>query len=73
MLCQSRCLLFGHSNCTWREYKLRSTNLLLLHPSLVQISSSAPCSQTPLVCVPVSVSHSYRTTGKIVALHIMGL
>jgi hypothetical protein len=28
------------------------SNLLLFHPASVQIFSSAPCSQTPSVCVP---------------------
>jgi hypothetical protein len=39
-----------HSNYTWRRYKSSPRNALLstlptLHPSLVQIFSSAPCSQ----------------------------
>jgi hypothetical protein len=41
-----------HSNCTWRRVRYDATHyavfshLLSLHPSLVQISSSTPCSQT---------------------------
>jgi hypothetical protein len=65
------------------EYKLRSSSLCsLLHPphpppsllpSLVQIISSAPCSQIPSVYVNVNhqVSYPYRTTDKIIILYIL--
>jgi hypothetical protein len=46
-----------------------------LHPSSVQIFSSAPCSQTPSVYVALNVkehvSHQYRTTDKIIDLYIL--
>jgi hypothetical protein len=55
------------------EYKLLSSslcNFLTVHPSSFQIFSSAPCSQTPSVFIPAlvsdQISHSYRTTGKII-------
>jgi hypothetical protein len=52
-------------------------NLPSLHLSSVQIFSSTPCSQTTSVYVCFSlnardqVSHPYRTTGKIIILHIL--
>jgi hypothetical protein len=54
------------------RYAVFST-ILLPHPPLVQISSSATCSQTPSVHVPPLVrdqfSHSYRSTGKITVVY----
>jgi hypothetical protein len=51
-----------------------SSNLPLLHPSSVQIFSSAPCSQTPCLCSSLNVrdqvSHPYRTRSKIIVLYI---
>jgi hypothetical protein len=39
-----------------------SSNLPSLHLSLVQIFSSAPCSQTPSVCVlPLMLETKFRT------------
>jgi hypothetical protein len=50
------------------------SNLLSLHPSLVQIFS-APCSETPSVYyflnVRDQVSHPYRMTGKIIVSYIL--
>jgi hypothetical protein len=47
-----------------------------LHPSLIQIFSSAPWSQTPQVYFPLlsvrnHVFHPYRTRAKIIALYIL--
>jgi hypothetical protein len=51
------------------------SNLLSLHPTLVQIFSPAPCSQTPPVCVTSlisdQVSHSCKTTGEVIVLCIL--
>jgi hypothetical protein len=55
------------------KYNLRSSllcsfsNLLPFHPSSVQIYSSAPCSLN----VRDQVSHTCKTTGKIIILHIL--
>jgi hypothetical protein len=46
---QSHPDLIYHPNYTWRRVQI--TKLPSLHPSSIQISSSAPCSQTPSVCV----------------------
>jgi hypothetical protein len=52
-----------------------SSNLLSLHLSLDRGFSSAPCSQTPSVCVPLVMSETkfrtQRTTGKIIVLYIL--
>jgi hypothetical protein len=47
--------------------------LLSLNSTLVQIFSSAPCSQTPSSFLKAKdkVSHPYRNTGKIVILYIL--
>jgi hypothetical protein len=51
--------------------------LLLFHPSLLQMFSSVPCSQTspvyviPLMYVRDQVSHPYRPAGKIILSYIL--
>jgi hypothetical protein len=77
MPCPSHPPQLDYSNYTWRRVQI--TKLLVIyavfstlpspHPSSVQISSSAPCSQTP--SVRDQVSHPYRTTGKITVLYIL--
>jgi hypothetical protein len=47
------------------------SNVTPLHLSSVQIFSSALCSQSSSLNVRDQVSHPYRTTGKIVVLHIL--
>jgi hypothetical protein len=51
------------------------SNLPPPYPYSVQISPSAPCSQTPSVYVPLFMSktksHVYRTTGKTTILYIL--
>jgi hypothetical protein len=48
---------------------------LSLQPSSIQIFSSAPCSQTPSVCViPLmwdQVSYPHKATGKDIGLYIL--
>jgi hypothetical protein len=58
MPCFSHIHWLDHSNFTWRKrgsYEALHwaiiTSLLFLNPSSVQIFSSAPCSQSPSVCV----------------------
>jgi hypothetical protein len=57
------------------RYAVFST-LPSLYPSLVKIFSSAPCSQTPSVYVPLvllgTMFHTHiETTGKIIVLYIL--
>jgi hypothetical protein len=73
--CQSHPPWLDHSNYTWRRVQVIKLPLWsflqppTLHPSSVNIFSSAPYPQTPSVCVPSLVSktkfHTYKTTGKI--------
>jgi hypothetical protein len=62
-----------HSSYTWSTsyeapHYAAFSNLLLLHPSLVQIFSSTSRSQTPSINVREKVSQPYKTTGKIIVL-----
>jgi hypothetical protein len=49
--------------------------LMQFSPNSHHFLSSAPCSQTPAVYVPPlmseTVSHPYRTTGKIIVLYML--
>jgi hypothetical protein len=68
-------ILGKNSNYAAPRYAIFST-LPSLHPSLVQIFSSAPCSQMPSVYIPPLMSETmfhthYRTAGKIIVLYIL--
>jgi hypothetical protein len=76
MPCPSLPLWLDHSNYTWWRVQVEVPHyeaffeLLSLRFSLVQIFSSAPCSQTPSAYVPPlivrdQVLKPYRTTGRI--------
>jgi hypothetical protein len=59
MPCPSHPPRLYYSNCNWWRVQITKvlvmqvcSTLLSPHPSLVQISFSAPCSETPSVCVP---------------------
>jgi hypothetical protein len=68
-----------YSSYTWQRVQIMKILVMQIfstlpssHPSSGQISSSAPCSQTPLFCSSLSVrdevSLPYRATGKIIIL-----
>jgi hypothetical protein len=62
--CPSHPPWLDHSNYVWEEYKLWSSSLCNLpsfHLSSDQIFSSAPCSQTPSVCVQYTPKKSKNT------------
>jgi hypothetical protein len=48
-------ITFGEEYKLWTYHYAVSSSTMLHHPSLVQIFSSAPCSQTPSVYVPSSM------------------
>jgi hypothetical protein len=72
----------NHSNYTWRRVQIMKLFAMQFsppscHPSSVQISSSAPFSNTLSLCCSLNatdqVSHPYRITGKTIVLYIRRL
>jgi hypothetical protein len=74
MPCPSHLPLLHHSYYAWRRVQVM--NLLIMQPTVtLSLFDPNPCSQTPSVYVlpqcQRQVSHSYRTTGKIIILYIL--
>jgi hypothetical protein len=67
-------ILSGEEYKIWSSSLCNFFNLLLLHPSLVQIFSLGPCSQILSLCSSLNVrdqvSHPHKT-GRIMVLYIL--